>query len=164
MLAESGSSTAAATVTLALQGKPLAFNRLRTGIAGHSLRHSVSSSSLTAGATYEVIVSLSYHPATGGRPAGNYELRYRFGAGGSTRFTENNGLRGIVTLPIQSAGTTVTLRPDVDVAELWPDMMAMDNGFYGLRFLREQPGPRCGCRRQRVQRADRALAERSRKP
>ncbi len=139
LLAESGSSTSAATVTLALQGKPLAFNRLRTSIAGHSLRHSVSSSSLTGGATYEVIVSLSYRPATGGRPAGNYELRYRFGSAGSGRFTENNGLRGVVTLPVQASGTMVTLRPDVDVAAIWPDMVAMDNGFYGLAFSARSP-------------------------
>jgi hypothetical protein len=139
LLAESGSTTAAASVMLALQGKPLAFNRLRTSIAGHSLRHSVSSRALTGGSTYEVIVSLSYHPATGGRPAGNYELRYRFGAPGSGRFTENNGLRGIVTMPTQAAGTTVTLRPELDVGALWPDMIALDNSFYGLAFSARSP-------------------------
>ena len=37
VLAESSSASAAASVTLALQPKPLAFNRLRTSIAGQTL-------------------------------------------------------------------------------------------------------------------------------
>ena len=139
LLAESASTNAAASVSIAVQAKPQAFNRLRTGIAGHSLRHSVTSFGTTGGATYEVVIALSYHPAIADRPAGNYELRYRFGAQPARRFTENNGLRGVVTLPVQAAGTTITLRPDEDAATLWPDMLAIDNAFYGLSFVATSP-------------------------
>ncbi|MFZ0324871.1 MAG: hypothetical protein WAN48_12175 [Actinomycetes bacterium] len=139
LLAESASTTSAASVTLAVEPKPTAFNRLRTGIAGQSLRHTIGASTLSNGATYEIVVALSYHPARGGRPAGNYELCYRFGAFGSSRFTENSGLRGVVTAPRQASGTTVTLTPTADVAALWPDMLAMDNCFYGLAFVAKSP-------------------------
>ena len=42
LLAESSSAAAAASVTLALQPKPLEWNRVRTSIAGQTLDHTVT--------------------------------------------------------------------------------------------------------------------------
>ena len=86
LLAESSAATAAGSVTMSIQPQPQAFNRLRTSIAGQTLEHTVTSMRLTTGARYEVVVPLSYHPAISGRPAGAYQLVYRFGAG-SGRWT-----------------------------------------------------------------------------
>jgi hypothetical protein len=139
VLAESSSATAASSVTLALQPKPLAFNRLRTSIAGQTLDHTVTSAALSGGATYEVVVDLSYHPAASGRPAGNYQLVYRFGAASSSRFTENGGLRGVVAAPTPAAGSVQHLSPETDVAALWPTMLPMDNAMYGVSFVAKSP-------------------------
>jgi hypothetical protein len=139
VLAESSSTTAAASVTLALQPKPLAFNRVRTSIAGQTLQHTVTAATLSGGATYEVAVQLSYHPAVTGRPAGNYQLIYRFGAFTASRFTENGGLTGVVSAPTPAAGSVQRLSPETDVAAIWPSMLAMDNAMYGVSFAAISP-------------------------
>jgi hypothetical protein len=138
LLAESSSSTGAASVTMAMQEKPFAFNRFRTSIAGLRLVHKVTSARLTNGALYEIVLLLSYHPATGGRPAGQYRLVYRFG-GSAARFTEGNGLTGVVRMPAPAAGSTQTLAPETDVAALWPGMLAIDNCSYLLSFTVRSP-------------------------
>jgi hypothetical protein len=139
VLAESSSTTAAASVTLALQAKPLAFNRLRTSIAGQTLEHTVATATLSGGATYEVVVDLSYHPAASGRPAGNFRLVYRFGAATASRFTEDGGLTGVVTAPTPVAGSEQDLSPETDIAALWPTMLPMDNAMYGVSFSAKSP-------------------------
>ena len=139
VLAESSSASAAASVTLAVQPKPLAFNRLRTSIAGQTLEHTVTTATLSGGATYEVVVQLSYHPAASGRPAGDYQLVYRFGATTASRFTENGGLTGVVAAPTPAAGSVQRLSPETDVAALWPTMLTMDNAMYGLSFAAKSP-------------------------
>jgi hypothetical protein len=141
LLAES-SSTSAATAMIAIDDVTtrIIWDRLRTSIAGHSLRHTFGASRLTSGATYEVRVTLSSHPAVGARPAGQYQLWYRFGSGLTQgRHLESGGLRGVVTHPLPPAGTTVTLALEEDVFRLWPDMIAEDNGFYMLSFVAHSP-------------------------
>jgi hypothetical protein len=140
LLAESSSATNPASVSMAVQPKPQAFNRLRTSIAGHTLVQTITTATLSGGALYEVVVDLSYHPATQGRPAGRYRLVYRFGTSGSSRFTENGGLTGVVTAPRPAAGSVQTLAPEDDVAAIWPSMLAFDNCMYGLSFVARSPG------------------------
>ncbi len=139
VLAESSSATAAASVTMGVQPKPQAFNRLRTSIAGQTLEHTVTSAVLSAGATYELVVPLSYHPAGTNRPAGAYSLVYRFGAATASRFTENGGLRGVVAAPTPAAGSVQRLSPETDIAALWPTMLPMDNAMYGVSFTAKSP-------------------------
>jgi hypothetical protein len=136
LLAESSSTTAAATVTLAVQEKPDAFNRLRTSIAGFTIKQTVATATITNGARYDVVVPLSYHPATNGRPAGQYKLVYRFG-GARSRWT--SGLTGYVAAPTPAAGSVQTLSPETDAAYLWPDLLAADNSVYGLSFVARSP-------------------------
>ncbi len=138
LLAESANGSPA-SVALTIQPKPNAFNRLRTSIAGHTLRHTFAASSVSGSAVYEITVLLSYHPATQGRPAGAYQLVYRFGSLAAGRHLEGGGLIGVVTAPLPSTGTTVTLSPVTDVAALWPTMLALDNCFYGLAFTVRSP-------------------------
>jgi hypothetical protein len=139
LLAESSSTSAAASVTLALQADPLAKNRVRTSIAGQTLEHTVTTAALSGGATYELAIQLSYHPAASGRPAGAYRLIYRFGAASASRFTENGGLTGVVAAPTPAAGSVQRLSPETDVAAIWPTMTAMDNGMFGVSFSAKSP-------------------------
>ncbi len=138
LLAESSKSSPA-TVGLTVEPSPTAFNKLRTSIAGQSLRHSVSTCNLSNGATYEIIVALSYHPPSAGRPAGKTQLRYRFGAGTQGRSLENGGLRGVVRITPQAPGSTKTLNLGADVKALWPDMLAIDNCLLRALLRRHQP-------------------------
>ena len=95
----------------------------------------------------ELLIVSSYHEAIGGRPAGGYQLSYRFvppggigrggGAGASTVRRSANGLTGIVTIPVTpNSGSdpwgTTTVNPAEDIAALWPDMDHRDFGLYEL--------------------------------
>ncbi len=139
VLAESSAAGSAASVTMAVQPKPQAFNRLRTSVAGQTIEHTVTSARLTAGARYEVVVELSYHPAATGGPAGQYKLVYRFGAATASRFKENGGLTGVVAAPAPAAGSVQRLSPETDIAALWPSMLPMDNAMYGVSFTARSP-------------------------
>ncbi|MGE5293097.1 MAG: hypothetical protein ACM3ML_39120 [Micromonosporaceae bacterium] len=138
LLAESSSATASATVTMRADELTFAKNKLRTSIAGITITQKITSAVLTNGARYEVVVPLSYHPATAGRPAGQYQLVYRFG-GAPGRWKEGNGLTGVVRAPTPSAGSVQVLNPATDVAAIWPDLVTIDNCFYGLSFVARSP-------------------------
>lgn len=138
LLAESASATVAAAVTMAVQERPAARNKLHTCIAGTTITQRITSAALTNGATYELVVPLSYHPATAGRPAGEYQLVYRFGRPPG-RFTERNGLTGVVQAPAPAPGSAQALRLTDDVAALWPDLVAIDNSLYGLALTAHSP-------------------------
>ena len=138
-LAVESAGSAPATVGCAVQEKPTGWNRLRTSIAGHTIVHTFGTTRLTHGARYEVVVQLSLHPAYGRRPAGHFELRYRFRQGAAARALENGGLTGVVAAPVPAAGTVVTLDLTRDVAALWPDMLARDNCFGGLALVVTSP-------------------------
>lgn len=139
LLAESSSATAGASVTMqADENSTFTRNKLRTSIAGTTMTQRITSAVLTNGARYEVIVPLSYHPASAGRPAGQYKLVYRFG-GASGRWKEGNGLTGVVGAATPAAESVQVLSPAKDVAAIWPDLVAMDNCFFGLSFVARSP-------------------------
>ena len=84
-------------------------------------------------ATLLVQMKLSYHPARGGQPAGEYVLRYRIGGAVLPAYT-SMGLLGVVDLPAQpGVWTRLTLRLADDVKRLWPGLVAGDNSMRGLR-------------------------------
>ena len=85
----------------------------------------------------ELLIVSSYHEAIGGRPAGGYQLSYRFVPPGGTARRAANGLGGVITIPVTpNSGTdrwgTVTINPAEDIAALWPDMDSRDFGLYEL--------------------------------
>jgi hypothetical protein len=139
VLAESASATAPAAVTMEVPLDTAARNRLHTSIAGTTVTQKITSAVLTNGATYEVAVTLSYHPAAAGRPAGQYKLVYRFGAGRTGHWTEGGGLTGVLGMPTPAAGSQQVLNLVKDVAAVWPDLVAMDNSFFGLDLTARSP-------------------------
>lgn len=97
LLAESA-ATSTATVTMAVDdvSSKALWDKLRTSIEGQSLRHTFGASRLTNTATYEVRIRLSKHPATASRPAGTFQLWFRFGATlAAGRHLETGGLVGL---------------------------------------------------------------------
>ena len=82
--------------------------------------------------TAMVQLDLSYHPAGGGRPAGQYRLTYRIGAT-AARGRRAEGLEGQVDVPAPAGWSTVTLHPAADIGGLWPDLVAGDNALHKLR-------------------------------
>lgn len=76
----------------------------------------------------------SYRPETGGRPAGQYVIQYRFG-GRLGHWTEEDGLLGVVGLPAQvGSWQQLALRPVEDHRVLWPDTVAEDASLWRIRF------------------------------
>jgi hypothetical protein len=139
VVVEAAGSTPA-TQTLAMADKPTAVNSFRTGIDGQTLTQVFGTSRLDTGARYEVVLTLSIHPAQGGRPRGQYSLRYRFQRGATPgRSTEGNGLVGVVLAPMPADGSTVTLNPQADIAAIWPTMLAIDHSSFLLAFVVTSP-------------------------
>jgi hypothetical protein len=138
MVQSSGSR--AATQSLAMEERPTAWDSFRTGIQGQSLAVVFGSSRLDTGARFEVVLTLSLHPAQAGRPAGVYTLRYRFGRGLTPAwFREGGGIVGVVRAPMPANGATVTLTPQTDIGRIWPDLLAIDNSSRGLAFVSTSP-------------------------
>ena len=81
-----------------------------------------------------VEISSSYRPATAGRPAGIYRIQYRVG-GIPGRWTEEDGLLGVVGVPVKRPGTWQRLRMDLqaDHDALWPDTVSGDASLKRLR-------------------------------
>jgi hypothetical protein len=139
VMVESAGSTIAAQ-SLTMESQVTAVNFFRTGIDGQTLTCVFGPARLAPGAHFEIVLTLSIHPSTGGRPAGQYAVRYRFLAGTTrARFTEQDGLVGVVRAPLPAAGTTITLDPQADIAALWPDMVAIDHGSVLLAFVATSP-------------------------
>jgi hypothetical protein len=100
----------------------------RSNIGGLTARVDVMATQTGPDAWLEMLVTLSRRPPAAGRPPAPYQLSYRFWNGPAGR--ETRGLLGIVWLTVpSSAWTTLVLRPDVDVAALWPDIQSTDNSF-----------------------------------
>lgn len=138
MVESAGSGVAVQNLTMDAQRT--AINSFRTGIDGQTLTCVFGPGRLAPDARFEIVLTLSIHPGTAGRPAGQYALRYRFLAGASPlRFTEDKGLVGVVRAPLPAPGTTVTLDPHADIAALWPDMVAIDHGSFLLAFVATSP-------------------------
>jgi hypothetical protein len=129
-----------ATQSLTMDDKVTAVNFFRTGIDGQTLTCLFGPGRLAQDARFEIVLTLSIHPSTGGRPAGQYALRYRFRADvTTTRFTEEKGLVGVVRAPLPAPGTRITLDPQADIEALWPDMVAIDHGSVLLAFVATSP-------------------------
>ena len=152
LLAESAtSSTASVTMAVDDVSSKAIWDKLRTSIEGQSLRHTFGSSRLTNGATYEVRIRLSNHPVTASRPAGTFQLWFRFGAGlAAGRHLEAGGLVGVVTQGLPAAGTTVTLDLQSQVQQLWPDMTGRGQRLLRALVRGHQPRERSGRGRQGV--------------
>ena len=80
-------------------------------------------------------LSLSHHPATGGRPAGVYGVRYRLRTDVRERAVSSQGLTGVVDVPVPAGRWhEVTLDPVTDLAEIYPDMDSRDHSLHDIVF------------------------------
>ena len=82
----------------------------------------------------EFRIRASYRPATGGRPAGSYELIYRLQPSATARTVTTSRTTVTITLPVPRGRQTVTLKPVNDIAAAFPDLgrRAEDNSLYGF--------------------------------
>lgn len=129
---------APATETLTVLDRPDARNFLRTSISGQSIDLVFGACALVGGATFDVSITLSKHPARASRPSGTYRLLYRFGGSLGISIT-GGGLVGVVGRPVPTAGATVRLDLVADVSAVWPDLLAMDNAFQAISFTVRSP-------------------------
>ena len=109
-------------------------------------------------ATLLVQMTLSYHPARGEQPAGEYVLRYRVGGTAERTYTAT-GLFGVVDVPAPAGvWSRISLRPVDDIRRLWPHLVASDNSMRGLRV-----GVAAGPNRQVEMIVDRLTFQRERR-
>ncbi len=115
-------STSLATLGFFADAHPAGWN-YQTNLYGQVFTIDVMPTSIGPNAYLEFLVGGSYHPATGGRPAGRYSVSYRFGGGQPPGTRVTQGLLGIVYLAAPTnQWTTVSVNPCDDIAALWPDI------------------------------------------
>jgi hypothetical protein len=125
----------AAAVTFRVQAKGGSRTNFRSRIAGRVEKLDVLAVAGGPDAWGEVLLSLSHHPASGGRPEGVYALRYRFRTDLNARSTSVEGLTGIVDVPVPAGRwQTVTLDPVADLAAIYPDLDARDHSLHDIAF------------------------------
>ncbi|MDQ3055700.1 MAG: hypothetical protein M3R66_18375, partial [Actinomycetota bacterium] len=71
----------------------------RTNLTKQTLSLEVLPTSISSHAYLELFINTSYHPASGGRPAGKYSISYRFGGSGSPGQRQQSKNMAIVTVP-----------------------------------------------------------------
>ncbi len=107
----------------------------RTNLADQTLAIEVLPTSIGNKAYLELYILTSFHPATGGRTAGKYSLSYRIGGAASPGSRTRTDRQAIVTLPATTGQwNSYVLRPDQDLAALYPDLDSRDFSLYTLRF------------------------------
>jgi hypothetical protein len=115
--------------------QPAGWN-YRDNLTGQTLRIDVLLTPGWRDGHLELLISSSYHQATGGRPAGPYALSYRFVPAGTAARRAAHGNTGVITIPVApSAGSRwyqAVLTPTDDIAALWPDVDHRDFALYGL--------------------------------
>jgi hypothetical protein len=105
----------------------------RDNLTGQSLLIDVLLASGWSAGYLELLVTTSNHPASAGRPAGNYSLSYRFVPGGQASAVAN-GNSGVIRIPVTSPWQTATLTPSSDIAKLWPDLDYRDFAMWELNL------------------------------
>lgn len=111
-----------------------------TNLADTAVELDVLAETLGDDALLVIEIQLSNQPAIGGRPAGQYRLRYELGpaaAPGAPHPDPADPLLGIVGLrasgnEIGGGWRRVRIRPVDDIAACWPDLLAGDNSLYRL--------------------------------
>jgi hypothetical protein len=131
-LAAKSSDSGAARYGYFADCRPAGWN-YRDNLTGQSLLIDVFLASGWSRGYLELLVTTSFHPASGGRPAGNYTLSYRFTPGGTTS-RKANGIDGVIRLPVSSPWQTFTLNPSSDIAKLWPDLDHRDFAMWELNL------------------------------
>lgn len=109
---------------------------LNTCIGGTTISVDVHPKDSGADAWFDIVVQTSYRPAIGGRPAGEYRLRYRVGGSrpvGTVLAVEPLDGLVVVEAPLD-AWTTLVLNPVTDFGLLWPDIDFRDAALTSFGF------------------------------
>jgi hypothetical protein len=131
-LVAQSSSTSPAKYGYFADCHPAGWN-YRDNLTGQSLLIDVLLASGWSAGYLELLVTTSNHPASAGRPAGNYSLSYRFVPGGQASAVAN-GNSGVIRIPVTSPWQTATLTPSSDIAKLWPDLDYRDFAMWELNL------------------------------
>jgi hypothetical protein len=131
-LVAQSSSTSPAKYGYFADCHPAGWN-YRDNLTGQSLLIDVLLASGWSAGYLELLVTTSNHPASAGRPAGNYSLSYRFVPGGQASAVAN-GNSGVIRIPVTSPWQTATLTPSSDIAKLWPDLDHRDFAMWELNL------------------------------
>jgi hypothetical protein len=139
-------STTGAPATFGFYGnsQPARWN-YRDNLTGQTLTIDVLLAGGWQAGYLEMQIVTSRHAATGGRPAGDYNLSYRFIPPGRPATRTATGIHGIITIPVTPNGGgnpwgTVTIDPAQDIAALWPDLDYRDFGLYELTLAAVSTG------------------------
>jgi hypothetical protein len=125
----------AGSVAWAVDARGGSRTNYRSRMAGRQLKLDVLVTAAGPDAWGEVLLSFSYHPAIGRRPAGVYALRYRLRTDVRTRTASIDGLTGVVDVPVDAGGwQELVLDPVTDLAEIYPDMDARDHSLHDIVF------------------------------
>ena len=121
----------------------------RDNLTGQSLTIDILPASGWKRGYLEMLIATSYHQASGGRPAGDYTLSYRFVPAGVPASRVANGIQGMITIPLtpasaQNPWSTVTITPSSDIAALWPDLDYRDFALFGLTLSAASNGDLVG--------------------
>ncbi|MDQ4037966.1 MAG: hypothetical protein M3313_06380, partial [Actinomycetota bacterium] len=107
----------------------------RTNLTRQTLSLEVLPTSIGAYAYLELLIGSSYHPASGGRPAGKYSISYRFGGSGSPGQRQQSKNMAIVTVPCNpGVWNSVVLTPDADLKAVFPDLDSRDFSLFDIKF------------------------------
>jgi hypothetical protein len=127
--------------------KPAAWN-YRDNLTGQTLRIDVLLTPGWRDGYLELLISSSYHEATGGRPAGPYALSYRFVPAEMAARRVAQGNTGVITIPVTPSGGSrwyqAVLTPTDDIAALWHDVDQRDFALYGLTLSAVSTGEEVG--------------------
>jgi len=108
----------------------------RTSLDGHAIQLDIRPISVSPGAFVGFEVVTSYRPARNGRRAGKYLLSYRVGGAHPPGTLVTNEETGVVTLvAARDRWTTLTLRPERDIAALWPGVDGRDAGLVDIYLV-----------------------------
>jgi hypothetical protein len=135
-LAVSAQSTTRSPATLGFYAQSnLADWNYHCSLIGQTVSIEVLPTAISSSGYLELLITSSYHPAHGGRPAGDYLVSYRFGGAGTPGTRSVSGLLGVVNVPVTPGQwNSVALSPATDIAALWPDMDSRDFALYGLNL------------------------------
>jgi hypothetical protein len=122
-----------------------AGDNYRDNLTGQTLAIEVMPTTGWTHGYLELLVTTSYHEATGGRPAGDYSLSYRFAPPSTPAGRTAAGIQGVITIPV-TPGTwsSVTINPSNDIAALWPDLDYRDFTLFMLTLSAASTGDAVG--------------------
>jgi hypothetical protein len=115
----------------------------RTSLAGAVLSIEVFPTSISSAGFLAVDMVTSYRPSRAGVPAGEYVLSYRAGGSGPPGTAKVvNGTTALITMaaPV-GRWTTLTMRPEADLARLWPGVDGQDAALVSLSVVAAADGP-----------------------